>query len=88
MQWHAKARVAAGANFYIVGRDPAGMPHPEKNPKEDLYDPTHGRKVNKIHVYVISCVCLSIYIYRIALWSHKSAQTANSELCTVQIVNV
>ena len=47
VQWHAKARVAAGANFYIVGRDPAGMPHPEKNPKEDLYDPTHGRKVNK-----------------------------------------
>ena len=34
----------AGANFYIVGRDPAGMPHP--NSKTDLYDPTHGRKVD------------------------------------------
>lgn len=33
----------AGANFYIVGRDPAGMPHPQT--KEDLYDPTHGKKV-------------------------------------------
>lgn len=33
----------AGANFYIVGRDPAGMPHPET--KKDLYDPTHGSKV-------------------------------------------
>lgn len=33
----------AGANFYIVGRDPAGMPHPET--KKDLYDPTHGGKV-------------------------------------------
>ena len=22
--------MAAGANFYIVGRDPAGMPHPDK----------------------------------------------------------
>ncbi|KAK9179692.1 hypothetical protein WN943_028896 [Citrus x changshan-huyou] len=25
VQWHAKARINAGANFYIVGRDPAGM---------------------------------------------------------------
>lgn len=33
----------AGANFYIVGRDPAGMPHPET--KQDLYEPTHGGKV-------------------------------------------
>lgn len=33
----------AGSNFYIVGRDPAGMPHPET--KEDLYEPSHGGKV-------------------------------------------
>lgn len=33
----------AGANFYIVGRDPAGMPHPET--KKDLYEATHGGKV-------------------------------------------
>lgn len=33
----------AGANFYIVGRDPAGMPHPET--KQSLYEPTHGAKV-------------------------------------------
>ncbi|XP_028394128.1 bifunctional 3'-phosphoadenosine 5'-phosphosulfate synthase 1-like isoform X2 [Dendronephthya gigantea] len=45
VQWHAKAREAAGVGFYIVGRDPAGMPHPEKSPKEDLYEPTHGAKV-------------------------------------------
>ena len=38
----------AGANFYIVGRDPAGMPHPQT--KEDLYDPTHGKKVRMIIV--------------------------------------
>lgn len=43
VQWHAKARMVCGSNFYIVGRDPAGMPHPET--KEDLYDPTHGAKV-------------------------------------------
>lgn len=44
VQWHAKARTVTGANFYIVGRDPAGMPHPDP-PKRDLYEATHGRKV-------------------------------------------
>ncbi|CAI9744038.1 3' [Octopus vulgaris] len=43
VQWHAKARMSTGTNFYIVGRDPAGMPHPDT--KQDLYDPTHGAKV-------------------------------------------
>uniref|UniRef100_A0A1D1YVP3 sulfate adenylyltransferase n=1 Tax=Anthurium amnicola TaxID=1678845 RepID=A0A1D1YVP3_9ARAE len=43
VQWHAKARINAGANFYIVGRDPAGMSHPLE--KRDLYDPDHGKKV-------------------------------------------
>ncbi|XP_065340356.1 bifunctional 3'-phosphoadenosine 5'-phosphosulfate synthase [Cloeon dipterum] len=44
VQWHAKARMNAGANFYIVGRDPAGMPHPDP-PSRDLYDATHGSRV-------------------------------------------
>ncbi|XP_053603060.1 bifunctional 3'-phosphoadenosine 5'-phosphosulfate synthase isoform X1 [Plodia interpunctella] len=39
VQWHAKCRMNAGANHYIVGRDPAGMPHPDGG---DLYDPRHG----------------------------------------------
>uniref|UniRef100_A0A671WZG1 3'-phosphoadenosine 5'-phosphosulfate synthase 1 n=1 Tax=Sparus aurata TaxID=8175 RepID=A0A671WZG1_SPAAU len=43
VQWHCRARMVAGANFYIVGRDPAGMPHPDTG--KDLYDPTHGAKV-------------------------------------------
>lgn len=43
VQWHCRCRMIAGANFYIVGRDPAGMPHPET--KKDLYEPTHGGKV-------------------------------------------
>lgn len=43
VQWHAKSRLSAGANFYIVGRDPAGMPHPDT--KKDLYEPSHGAKV-------------------------------------------
>lgn len=52
VQWHAKARMIAGANFYIVGRDPAGMPHPNgKSPNGtvdgNLYDGTHGGYVLK-----------------------------------------
>uniref|UniRef100_A0A8C4RL50 3'-phosphoadenosine 5'-phosphosulfate synthase 2a n=1 Tax=Erpetoichthys calabaricus TaxID=27687 RepID=A0A8C4RL50_ERPCA len=43
VQWHCRARMVAGAQFYIVGRDPAGMPHPET--KKDLYEPSHGGKV-------------------------------------------
>lgn len=43
VQWHAKARINAGADFYIVGRDPAGMAHPTE--KRDLYDPDHGKMV-------------------------------------------
>lgn len=45
VQWHAKARQNAGANFYIVGRDPAGVPHPDSSLKRDLYDATHGARV-------------------------------------------
>jgi len=42
VQWHAKARMTTGANFYIVGRDPAGMAHP--GTKNDIYEATHGGK--------------------------------------------
>uniref|UniRef100_A0A9J8B655 3'-phosphoadenosine 5'-phosphosulfate synthase 2a n=1 Tax=Cyprinus carpio carpio TaxID=630221 RepID=A0A9J8B655_CYPCA len=43
VQWHCRARMVSGSNFYIVGRDPAGMPHPET--RQDLYDPSHGGTV-------------------------------------------
>lgn len=46
VQWHAKARIACGAQFYIVGRDPAGMPNLDTG--KDLYDPNHGREVLKM----------------------------------------
>ena len=49
VQWHAKARINAGADHYIVGRDPAGMDHPERldvdGKPAPLYDPWHGQKV-------------------------------------------
>ena len=49
VQWHAKARMNAGADYFIVGRDPAGLPHPERLDSDgrsaSLYDPWHGVKV-------------------------------------------
>ena len=50
VQWHCKARIAAGATFYIVGRDPAGMPHPDT--KENLYDASHGRRVSSLQLSI------------------------------------
>lgn len=44
VQWHARTRLMAGVQFYIVGRDPAGIPHPDKSGM-DLYEPSHGAKV-------------------------------------------
>lgn len=43
VQWHAKARMNAGCQYYIVGRDPAGMKHP--NGEKDMFEPTHGKEV-------------------------------------------
>lgn len=43
VQWHAKARMNAGCQYYIVGRDPAGMKHP--NGDRDMFDPWHGKSV-------------------------------------------
>nr|CAI5837913.1 unnamed protein product [Callosobruchus analis] len=51
VQWHAKARMVAGADYYIVGRDPAGVSHPlgtSATPDGNLYDATHGGRVLKM----------------------------------------
>lgn len=50
VQWHAKSRMIAGSTHYIVGRDPAGMPHPDKSmyPDGNLYDDSHGSRVLKM----------------------------------------
>ena len=45
VQWHARARLTAGVKFYIVGRDPAGVEHPDPFMNKHLYEPTHGGKV-------------------------------------------
>jgi ATP sulfurylase len=63
-----RARLNAGANFYIVGRDPAGMPHPE-NPSIDLYDPSHGARVLKMAPGLSG---LEIIPFRVAAYDKKA----------------
>ncbi|XP_018420494.1 PREDICTED: bifunctional 3'-phosphoadenosine 5'-phosphosulfate synthase 2 isoform X2 [Nanorana parkeri] len=67
VQWHCRARMIAGSNFYIVGRDPAGMPHPET--KEDLYEPTHGGKVLSMAPGLTS---VEIIPFRVAAYNAKT----------------
>jgi len=46
VQFHAKSRRIAGASYFTVGRDPAGMPFSSgSNEGDDIYHPDHGRYV-------------------------------------------
>lgn len=48
VQFHAKSRRSAGASYFVVGRDPAGMKGSDiavAHPDDDLYDGDHGRYV-------------------------------------------
>jgi len=48
VQFHAKSRRSAGASYFVVGRDPAGMKGSSEATTyadEDLYDGNHGRYV-------------------------------------------
>jgi hypothetical protein len=75
VQWHAKARMSAGANFYIVGRDPAGMPHPDP-PKRDLYAATHGAEVGetetKSKVVVWNCFFFKKFAQAVRKWCESA----------------
>jgi len=66
VQWHAKSRMVAGANFYIVGRDPAGMAHPDP-PKRDIYEHTHGSKTLSMAPGLAK---LEIIPFRVAAYDH------------------
>ncbi|KAG8435541.1 hypothetical protein GDO86_013467, partial [Hymenochirus boettgeri] len=67
VQWHCRARMIAGCNFYIVGRDPAGMPHPDT--KQDLYEPSHGGKVLSMAPGLTS---VEIIPFRVAAYNKKN----------------
>ncbi|XP_011504240.1 PREDICTED: bifunctional 3'-phosphoadenosine 5'-phosphosulfate synthase 2 [Ceratosolen solmsi marchali] len=75
VQWHAKARMNAGANFYIVGRDPAGILHPNKysTPDGNLYDPSHGAKVLSMARGLQS---LEIIPFRVAAYDNANKRMA------------
>ncbi|CAK9805630.1 Bifunctional 3'-phosphoadenosine 5'-phosphosulfate synthase [Anthophora plagiata] len=75
VQWHAKTRMMAGANFYIVGRDPAGLPHPDKSktPDGNLYDATHGSRVLPMAPGLQD---LEIIPFRVAAYDNKARKMA------------
>ncbi|EGD83518.1 bifunctional 3'-phosphoadenosine 5'-phosphosulfate synthase [Salpingoeca rosetta] len=70
VQWHAKARMNAGADFYIVGRDPAGMKHPGKE-DENLYHADHGREVLQMAPGLES---LTIIPFRVAAYNKQKGK--------------
>merc|ERR1712241_463618 len=43
VQFHAKSRRSAGASYFVVGRDPAGIPRSDDG--EDMFNGDHGRYV-------------------------------------------
>ena len=71
VQWHCKARISAGATFYIVGRDPAGMGHPDK--EGDLYHARHGREVLTMAPGLIQ---LEIVPFRVAAYNKRLGKMA------------
>lgn len=72
VEWHAKARQNAGAQFYIVGRDPAGMAHPDGS-GGDLYEPTHGAKVLRMAPGLDR---LEIIPFRVAAYDSRAGRMA------------
>eukprot|EP00271_Cylindrocystis_brebissonii_P011645 TRINITY_DN29543_c0_g1_i1.p1 TRINITY_DN29543_c0_g1~~TRINITY_DN29543_c0_g1_i1.p1 ORF type:complete len:493 (-),score=108.10 TRINITY_DN29543_c0_g1_i1:894-2372(-) len=71
VQWHAKARLNAGADFYIVGRDPAGMGHPLE--KRDLYNAEHGKMVLAM---APGLERLNILPFKVAAYDNKAGDMA------------
>ncbi|CAD5227393.1 unnamed protein product [Bursaphelenchus xylophilus] len=69
VQWHARARVAAGVAAYIVGRDPAGIQDPKTG--DYLYDPTHGAKVLAMTPGLTD---LEIIPFRVAAYDKKAGK--------------
>ncbi|KAA0187770.1 Bifunctional 3'-phosphoadenosine 5'-phosphosulfate synthethase [Fasciolopsis buskii] len=72
VQWHARTRLIAGAQFYIVGRDPAGLPHPDGS-GVDLYDPTHGARILSMAPGLPN---LKILPFRVAAYDQKAGKMA------------
>ncbi|KAJ9465893.1 ATP sulfurylase 1 [Diplonema papillatum] len=55
VQWHAKSRRVVGADYFVVGRDPAGLTYSDQYARahnqskgDDVYDADHGRYVLQV----------------------------------------
>ncbi|KAF8358380.1 hypothetical protein PRIPAC_93375 [Pristionchus pacificus] len=73
VQWHARARLAAGVHAYIVGRDPAGIADPASESGDALYEVTHGAKVLSMAPGLSH---LEIVPFRVAAYDKKAHQMA------------
>lgn len=68
--------LTTGANYYIVGRDPAGVPHPlgkEASLDGNLYEGTHGGRVLKMAPGLKS---LEIIPFRVAAYDKRNGRMA------------
>ncbi|GMS96130.1 hypothetical protein PENTCL1PPCAC_18305, partial [Pristionchus entomophagus] len=73
VQWHARARLAAGVHTYIVGRDPAGIADPASPSGDALYEVTHGAKVLSMAPGLSH---LNVVPFRVAAYDKKAGQMA------------
>ncbi|GMT24136.1 hypothetical protein PFISCL1PPCAC_15433, partial [Pristionchus fissidentatus] len=73
VQWHARARLAAGVHTYIVGRDPAGIADPASESGEALYEVEHGAKVLSMAPGLSH---LNVIPFRVAAYDKKACEMA------------
>ncbi|GMT11293.1 hypothetical protein PFISCL1PPCAC_2590, partial [Pristionchus fissidentatus] len=73
VQWHARARLAAGVHTYIVGRDPAGIADPASESGAALYEVEHGAKVLSMAPGLSH---LNVVPFRVAAYDKKARQMA------------
>ncbi|GMR58204.1 hypothetical protein PMAYCL1PPCAC_28399, partial [Pristionchus mayeri] len=73
VQWHARARLAAGVHTYIVGRDPAGIADPASPSGDALYEVTHGAKVLSMAPGLSH---LNVVPFRVAAYDKKAHKMA------------
>lgn len=57
-------------HYMVVGRDPAGVKHPE-NSKQDLYDPFDGHRVISI-AKKLKWIQTEVIPFKVISWNKKS----------------
>jgi len=65
--WHIKSREMIGINYMVVGRDPAGIKHPE-DIQRDLYDPFDGQKIIEI-AKSLGFIKTEIIPFKVVAWN-------------------